>query len=267
MKPTDRLEDLQILMPGTPDVILHYLAADQAIEPWENSHEERELFVAPVADFFHRFKIDKTKLQRIVNHCGESGAIWLRNRFFYWNRERVTREAGEYGLAAQAARYIGANHEALAETLNSVVSQGGQIEPLVEFDTGRAVRVLKCDDVLRYAGRYNGKSIEACHKMLRELVRKLETDTRQRSPQEILGLVPPRKNYPNCVFSDGKFGDGQRLIIERDESGRVIRQFKESKYPPLVPGLQGLSRDESIRKINAVTRERKEQKRRAEGEK
>ena len=65
MNHAERLEELQILMPGTSDQILQFLASDHTIVPWENSHEERNLY----AD---RSVISSTSSESIRPSCSAS---------------------------------------------------------------------------------------------------------------------------------------------------------------------------------------------------
>ena len=41
MTPDNRLEELTILMPGTPEQLLRFLASDNTLMPWETTHEDR----------------------------------------------------------------------------------------------------------------------------------------------------------------------------------------------------------------------------------
>lgn len=241
MNPKQRFEELQILMPGTPVCVLAFLAADNAVTPWESQHEETCRFKEPVQDFFLKFRIDtKEKLQRILNCCGEMGASWLRNRFFYWNQKRVNHEALEFGIAAEATRQLTPDLEGdeLADAVNETVGANGTEEdPWQNFDAHRALRVMHCDDVLKMHGKYEGRSMIDCHKLLRALVRKVEIDTRSRSPEELLGLTPPRNQYPNHVFADGRYGDGARMLRRADGSF-----YKERLFEPMIPEMAGMGR-------------------------
>lgn len=241
MTPKERFDELQILMPGTPDYILSFLAADNGIIPWESRHEETCRYKEPVQDHFLKFRIDsKIKLQTILNACGEKGASWLRNRYFYWNQERVNDEAGEFAVAAEVTRQLEGKLEGeeLADAVNAVVAKGdSEVDPWQSFDAFRAALVMECDDLLRSLDRYKGKSMRDSNRLLRALVRKVEIDTRKRSPEEILGLYPPRTNHPNVVFADGRFGDGARFIQELDDQGNVVKQYKEKLEQPLLPEL------------------------------
>ena len=243
MNPKERFEELQILMPGTPASVLAFLAAENAVTPWESQHEETCRFKEPVQDFFLKFRIDsKEKLQRILNCCGEMGASWLRNRFFYWNQKRVNHEALEFGIAAEATRQLSPKLEGdeLADAVNETVGANGTDEdPWQNFDAHRALRVMHCDDVLRQNGRYENRSMIDCHRLLRALVRKVEIDTRSRSPEELLGLTPPRHHFPNAVFADGRFGDGARML--RGPTGSI---YKERLMEPMIPEMAGIGRTE-----------------------
>ena len=265
MTPAERFDELQILMPGTPDRVHHFLASDHTVMPWENAHEERNRYVEPVHDFFHKFRIDKTKLQRILNVCGEVGARWLSNRHYYWNRRHIESEAAEYGAAAEAARAFKDTHQGddyLEAIQGTVETVSGGDEPLVEFNAHRAALVLRCDDVLRTNGKYKRRSWIDCHKMLRSLVRKVEMDSRSRSPEEILGITPARHNFPNFVFADRRFGDGRRFIQETDDSGRVVKQYREPLYQPIIPEFAGKGRSEQEQMIRDHIRREQERKRR-----
>ena len=141
-------------------------------------------------------------------------------------------------------------------------SVSGDGEPLVEFNAHRAALVLRCDDVLNNSGRYGGRSPIDQHKLLRSLVRKVEVDKRKRSPEEILGLTPDRSKFPHVVFADGRFGDGRRFIQEKDDQGRVVRQYKEPLHQPIVPQFVGKSRHEQEQMIIAhIEREKARKKR------
>ena len=248
MTPKERFEELQILMPGTPDRILSFLAAENGITPWETQHEETCRYKEPVQDFFLKFRIDsKEKLQRILNCCGEKGAAWLRNRYWFWNQERLRHEATEFGVAAEATRQFQGElqGEALANAVNEAVAANGSDEdPWQNFDAHRALRVMHCDDVLKSHGKYNGKSMIDCYKLLRALVRKVEIDTRNRSPEELLGLTRPRHLQPNTVFADGRYGDGARMLRRADGSF-----YKERQYEPMIPEFEGMPKHEMMKVI------------------
>ena len=251
MTPADRLEELEILMPGTPSRVLRFLAADNALSPWETTFEERNLYSEPVRDFFAKFRIDKPKLQRLLNCCGDVGARWLSNRHYYWWREFVQAEAEDYGVAAEAARALSPDHkgEDFADAVNETVAKHRDGEPVVMFDAYRAALVLKCDDALKRSGKYVNLPSKAAHKLLRSLVRKAEIDPRKRSPEELLGLTPSRSSMPHVVFADKRFGDGRRFIQELDADGNVTRQYKESTFTPIIPAFEGKSRQEQEQMI------------------
>ena len=262
MNPKERFEQLQYLMPGTPDRVLAFLAAENGITPWETHHEETCRYKEPVQNHFLKFRVDsKHKLQFILNCCGEKGAAWLRNRYFYWNQERVRHEAMEFGIAAEATRQLtpGLEGEELADAVNEVVgSNGTEEDPWQNFDAHRALRVMHCDDVLKRHGKYQGKSNLECHKLLRALVRKVEIDTRSRSPEELLGLTTPRHLQPNVVFADGRYGDGARMLRRADGTF-----YKERLNEPMIPEMVGMGRTEMIEIIRerlAKNAEKKRQK-------
>ena len=263
MTPKERFEELQILMPGTPDRILNFLAAENGVTPWETQHEETCQYKEPVQDFFLKFRIDsKEKLQRILNCCGEMGASWLRNRHFYWNRERVNNEAGEFAIVAEATRQLNGElqGEELADAVNAVVANGNSdVDPWQNFDAFRAARVMHCDDVLKSVGRYEGKSMRDCNKLLRALVRKVEIDSRNRTAEELLGLATPRHLQPHVVFADGRFGDGARWIREVDANGNV-RQYKERQDQAMLPELAGMADSEKRELINSLIQKQLEKR-------
>lgn len=248
MTPKERFDELQHFMPGTPDYVLHFLAADNGIRPWETQHEETCRYKEPVQNHFLKFRVDsKSKLQFILNCCGEHGATWLRNRYWFWNQERLRQEATEFGIAAEATRQLHGelDGEELADAVNKAVeSNKADDEPWQNFDAHRALRVLQCDEVLKRNGKYRGRSMIESHQLLRALVRKVEIDTRKRSPEELLGLTTPRHLQPTVVFSDGRYGDGARLLQRADGSF-----YKERQIEPLVPEMDGIPKAEMIKII------------------
>lgn len=264
MTPDERFEELQILMPGTPEGVLRYLSAEHAISPWESAFEERNEYIEPVRDFFRKFRIDKKKLQRILNVCGEAGARWLNNRHFYWNQEMARLQGEELAVVADATRQLSKELEGdqLADAVNEVVSEAtiDDDDPWQNFDAAGALRAMHCDDVLKRHGKYNGRSLRDCNLLLRSLIRKVETDARKRSPEELLGLTPPRSQFPNVVFADRRFGDGSEYVQELDSNGKVVRQYKKSGVNPVVPEFKGMSRQQAQAKCLELLAKRQQEK-------
>lgn len=263
----ERVEQLSMLMPSIGTSIIAFLAADNALKPWTDTAERRKVFHEPLMEFFRKFRIDRKKMQRILNSCGDAGAVELKNSYWYWQRESGTGEANDMGTVAEVGRAVTGTKggettaEDVASTAQQVLSENGKREPyLKNLDATRCALILRCDSVLKQSGRYRNKRIEQCHSMLRSLVRKCELDSKRRPPEH---WIYPNRRQPlqaNVVYADGKFGDGAEYYKELDENGRIIKQGKRSKIDPLVPEFLGLSRHEQQLLVGKLYEQQQQQK-------
>ena len=262
----DRIENLSLLMPSVAEEIILYLATDNSLKPYKSTSERTVTFHYPLMEFFRKFRIDRKKLQRILHHCASPGADDVKASFWRWEQESTAGEANDMGSVAAVGRaaYMedngGGNLEEVTQTAKEVLTDGGKREPyLSHLDAVRTELILRCQSALIRSGRIRNLPMARANKILRQLVRKCEMDTKRRPP-EYWVMPHTRQDYnnPNVVYADGKFGDGSEYYKKLDDNGRIVEQGRKPKVDPLIPEFMGLSIHEQNLMVAKLYQQRKD---------
>lgn len=267
---SERAAVLRELLPGIdPDVIDYLLGETRP----PGAHCERyrwylENVTRPLAALMMRLRFDDVKLSRVGSYCGAGGVSILRDSYhIFKNRwsDRSLKELEVLLRVVEAERQKAEEEErepdfeAAAAAANSLNGEEDG-EPIEPFNVERAMLAIRCEKLLWRVGRLNaGMSLRESTRELRKFIRKVEGDSRKRSPEERLGLEMPRHLSPNVLFSDGRFGDGSRLIEVTLPDGRKA-QRRDDGVEAIIPAFVGLTSVEQDQMIRKALEKRKKAK-------
>lgn len=255
------------LLPGIDPDVIDYLLA---LEAPPGAFSERwqwclDTIIYPLADLMLRLRFNDAKLARVSSYCNLAGGRLLKSAYFYYKQRRQGRAALELETMLRTMRTEERtaqredrepDYEAAADIANQLNAKVDG-EPLRTFNVDRALLARSCERALRRKGVLTDDTdLHRGMQMVSNLVNKVENDKAKRSPEEFLHLVPPRRNSPNVIFPDGRFGDGSRLVEVKLPDGRVVKR-RDYGVDAVIPAFVGLSRIEQDQMIRQALEERR----------
>jgi len=242
MTPADRIAELKDMLPGVPDFVLHCLASD--VEVSLTTDTWKQDFVKPLLDVMKRLRFTEQKLARLMTYCGQWGAAKANSVFCYqFKQQRDQLEQAEFTVLQAALQQVEDKTdpdqvEAAMEAANEMNRVDDQ-DPYWTFDLDTVMLYQHCERVLKRTGSISQRdSLDVMVRRVRHLTKRCQK--RGKSPEEVMGLTPPRSQFPDVLFRDGFFGDGTRLESYTDKDG-VQRFRRTSKVEPLVGDFVGMN--------------------------
>ena len=237
MTPDERIATLRDLLPGLQDFHYEALAAEHASTNLE-CHWLNDLRL-PIVDVMMRLRFNDAKVLRVKHYCGAAGAELLDACYYRFRKCLAGEEVRDFTVALEVAAAVGGS-EAAAEVINELNAEQGR-QPAVDFDLRSVQAMLAAESTLKRHGVIKPSTpIREAIGKVRWLTKKALADTGQRTMEELLGVARPRSESPDVLFSDGRFGDGTRLVTMVLPDG-TVEQRRTSVIEPLVESFVGMS--------------------------
>lgn len=261
MNPTERITSLKELLPGLRPVVYEILAADTNVIT--NGIDWKIEFVEPLVELMGRLRFNDVKIQRVTNHCGSAGGVKLKNAYWVFKQKLNKEELTDYAVAAEVVNGLqpssAEESRGAIEVVNELVESRETGFEHVKFDLVKVQRMLAVERRLKQRGsiKMTTPMREAVNMVRRWVTRweKLEVRSPNITIDEVFGESKPREQFPNMLFGDNRFGDGTRLLLEKDAAGNNVWR-RTSLVEPLVPEFEGMDPERIKAEIQRRVKER-----------
>ena len=263
MTPDERVVLLKEMLPNLTEWIYQCLASDHAVS-CSNGLENDITRKTALIDVMARLRFNDAKVQRVRNHCGLKGSDIIGSAYWAFTNRLRKAQGQDLLVSTQVLHSVDVNDEETVEAATKVVNElnetrDNKYEPL-KFDVNRALKAIEIERYMWTRGIITHTTDpEFSMAELRRNLNRWERFPHQ-TIDELFGRdnAPSRSNYPNTLFSDGKFGDGTEMVSMTGPDGEQ-RWVRSSRLESVLPAFEGMNRmeiEEAIRaKIEAAKKE------------